>query len=41
VLQGEVNELKKQNESLAKEAESKKAQSNSASEIEDYFNKKR
>ncbi len=40
VLQGEINVLKKQNEDINKEVESKKAQDNSASEIEDYFNKK-
>ena len=40
VLQGEINVLKKQNEDINKEVESKKNQDNSASEIEDYFNKK-
>ncbi len=40
ILQGEINELKKQNETINKEIDAKKSESNSTSEIEDYFNKK-
>jgi FtsZ-binding cell division protein ZapB len=41
VLQGEINELKKQNTEIKKDVESKKNTNNTSSEIEDYFNKKR
>jgi hypothetical protein len=41
VVQGEINELKKQNVEIKKDVESKKNADNTSSEIEDYFNKKK
>jgi len=38
-LKGQVAEIKKANVEIQKQVEEKKAQKNSGSEIEDYFNK--